>query len=201
MKTPRFGSVANACTEVSTPGAHEERAEQRQRERADREQHGPALEAAALFGHGERVDQRGADEPRHEGRVLDRVPEPPAAPAELVVGPPAAEHDADREEAPRRGRPRPRPARPGRIEPAAEQRGDRERERDREADVAHVEHRRVDHHARVLQQRIQIAPVGRRREQALERIRRRQHEEQEPDADQPHHAEHARHHLLAAGGG
>jgi hypothetical protein len=39
-----------------------------------------------------------------------------------------------------------------------DQRGDREREGDREAHVAHVEHRRVDHHPRVLQQRIESRP-------------------------------------------
>ena len=41
-----------------------------------------------------------------------------------------------------------------------EQRRDREGEGDREADVAHVEHRRVEHQARVLQQRVQVAAVA-----------------------------------------
>jgi hypothetical protein len=41
-----------------------------------------------------------------------------------------------------------------------EQRGDGEGEGHREADVAHVEQRRVEHHARVLQQRVQVAAVG-----------------------------------------
>ena len=162
----------------------------------DREQHRPGLERAALFGDGERMDQRGADEPRHERGVLDRIPEPPAAPAQLVVRPPAAEHDAAGEKAPRERGPRPRPARPRRVEPAAEQRRDRERERDRESDVAHVEHRRMEHHARILQQRIQVAAVGRRRKQAVERVRREQHEEQEAEADEAHDAEHARDHLV-----
>ena len=68
-------------------------------------------------------------------------------------------------------------------------------------DVAHVEHRRVDHHARVLQQRIQVAAVGGGGQQALERVRGEQHEEQEPDAHQAHHAEHARDACAPAGGG
>ena len=44
MNTPRLGSVANAWTDVSTPDAYEERAEEAQGERRDGEQHGPALE-------------------------------------------------------------------------------------------------------------------------------------------------------------
>ena len=44
----------------------------------------------------------------------------------------------------------------------------------------------------ILQQRIQVAALGARREQALERIRREQQEQQEADADEAHHAEHAR---------
>src|SRR2546429_1931831 len=51
----------------------------------------PALEQPALVRHGERVNQRRAHEPGHEGGVLDRIPEPEAAPAELVVGPPRSE--------------------------------------------------------------------------------------------------------------
>ena len=40
------------------------------------------------------VKERGAGKPRHEGGVLHRVPKPPAAPAEFVIGPPGAERDA-----------------------------------------------------------------------------------------------------------
>jgi len=43
---------------------------------------------------------------------------------------------------------------------------DREREGDREADVAGIEHRRMDDQARVLQQRVQIRTVGERRDVA-----------------------------------
>ena len=43
-----------------------------------------------------------------------------------------------------------------------DQRADRERERDREADVARVEHRRVEHHRRVAQQRVEPVALGRR---------------------------------------
>ena len=45
---------------------------------------------------------------------------------------------------------------------------------------------------RILQQRIQITPVRRRGNQALERIGGGQHEQQEAEADDAQHAEHAR---------
>ena len=78
------------------------------------------------------------------------------------------------------------PARPGGIDAPLEQRGDREGEGHREADVAQVEHRRMDGHARVLQQRVQVAAVERRRQQARERVGGEQQEGEEADADQAH---------------
>ena len=136
------------------------------------------------------MNERGPGEPGHERGVLDRVPEPPAAPAQRVVGPAAAQRDADGEKGPGDGRPRPRPARPCRVEPPAQQRRDRERERDGKADVAHVEHRRMDHHPRILQQRIQVASFGRGRHQPVERIRGEEQEEQESHAHPTHHRDH-----------
>jgi hypothetical protein len=54
----------------------------------------------------------------------------------------------------------------------------------------------VDHHARVLQQRIEVAPIRGRREQALEGVRGEQHEGEETGAHQAEHTEHARGHLV-----
>ena len=48
MKMPRFGSVANACTDVSTP-ERTRKVPSSDSERPDRQQYGPVLEAAALF--------------------------------------------------------------------------------------------------------------------------------------------------------
>jgi hypothetical protein len=79
---------------------------------------------------------------------------------------------------------------------AIQQRGNCEREGNREADVAHVEHRRVEHHAWILQQRVQVAAVRRRRQQSLEGVGGEQHEAQEADAHQAHHAEDARREIL-----
>jgi hypothetical protein len=46
-------------------------------------------------------------------------------------------------------------------------------------------------HAGVLQQRVEIAAVFRGWKDAIERIRRGQHEQQEPEAHDPHNAQHA----------
>src|SRR5262245_19006269 len=102
------------------------------------------------------MNQRSAYKPGHERRVFDRIPEPPTAPAEFVVSPETAERDAAGKKHPCDCGPWPGPARPGCVEPAANQSRDGESKSDGEADIAHVEHRRMGHHRRVLKQWIQI---------------------------------------------
>ena len=103
----------------------------------------------------------GRRQPRDERGVLDGVPRPVPAPAEHLVGPPRAEDDADGEEAPREQRPASRFDQPAFPEPTRHQGGDSECEGNREADIAEVEHRRVERHQRmVLQQRIRPGTVG-----------------------------------------
>ena len=46
------------------------------------------------------MKQRRAGNPGHQGCVLDGIPEPPAAPAEFVIGPVRAHGDAKGEEDP-----------------------------------------------------------------------------------------------------
>ena len=142
------------------------------------------------------MNQRRADQPGHERSVLNRVPKPPAAPAKFVVGPETAKRDPTSQKHPGDCGPWSRPARPRRIQFAANQRGDRERKGHRESHVTHVKHRRMRNHRRVLQQRIQVAAIGRHGKQTLERIRREQHEQQKSDADRCHHAEHPRDHFV-----
>jgi hypothetical protein len=76
----------------------------------------------------------------------------------------------------------------------SEQRGDREREGHREAHVAEVQHRRMDDHPRILQQRIEVAAFAGGGQQAFERIAGEQQEREEAHRDQAHHAQHARDH-------
>ena len=87
-------------------------------------------------------------------------------------------------------RPRPHPARPGGVDLAVDQRGDRERERDREADIAEIEQRRMHREPDVLQDRVEVAPLGRRLRDAQERVRGDQDEEIERAGDPGLHGEH-----------
>src|SRR5882724_8071010 len=179
IKMPRLGSAANECTDTSTP---------------ERTRKVPSMlsEKATLVGNGERMHQRSTHQPRHERGVLDRIPEPEAAPAELVVRPEASQCDATGEEGPRGGRPRPRPARPGLVQPAFEHRRAGECKGHGKAHIAGVENGRVNRQRRILQDRIQVAAVGGGRVQAQEGIGGGEREQQEPEADESEHAQHAR---------
>src|SRR3546814_5354568 len=86
------------------------------------------------------MEQRGADQPGHEGSILHRGPIPPAAPAELVIGPPASQRDAGGEKGPGDQGPGADPARPGGVDLALDQRRDGEGEGDGEADIRSEEH-------------------------------------------------------------
>ena len=137
-----------ACTAVEHARAGEERAEDGEAERGAQQRQVPDPQHPAALLHHHRVDVGGAGEPRQEAGVLDRVPRPVAAPAEHLVAPPGAEHDADGEEAPGEQRPAAGLQQPALADPPGHQRGDGEGERHGEADVAEVEHRRVERHER-----------------------------------------------------
>ncbi|KAG0921743.1 hypothetical protein G6F31_020201 [Rhizopus arrhizus] len=72
-------------------GTDQERSQDAERKSADRQQHGPAAEGPPALGDDQRVDQGRTRQPGHERGVLHRIPEPPAAPAQHVVGPGAAQ--------------------------------------------------------------------------------------------------------------
>src|SRR5208282_6263499 len=107
-----------------------------------------------------------AGEPRHEGRVLDRIPEPEPAPAERVIGPEGAGRDAERQEAPGDKREWPHEARPRRIDAALDQRRGGEGIDDRETDITEIQQRRMDREARVLENGIEVPSFKGRRRQA-----------------------------------
>ena len=54
----------------------------------------------------------------------------------------------------------------------------------------------MEDHPGVLQERIQVRAFSGRREDAQERVRREEHEEEEPHADQTHDARHAGNHVF-----
>ena len=171
MKTPRLGSLAKACTEVSTP-ERTRKVPSSENEKARMARKIVHTFSASRFSiTADRMQERGAREPGHQRGVLDRVPEPEAAPAQRVIGPVGAHRDAERQEAPGDQREGPHEARPGRVDAALDQRRGGEGEHDREADIAEIEQRRMDREAGVLQDRVEIAALERRRRQPLERVR------------------------------
>ena len=140
----------------------------------------PDLEHALLLLHDHRVQERRGREPRDQRGVLDRIPAPEPAPADLLVGPLGAQQHADAEREPGHERPAPHRLEPAPVGAAADERRHRERERDREADVAEVEQRRVGEHVRVLKRRNEAGAVARHLGDGLERARdeaRREREE------------------------
>ena len=109
------------------------------------------------------MQERGRGEPRHQRRVLDRIPRVVAAPPDLDVRPVRAEQLPDAERRPREERPAARGDDPALVGAAGEQRAHAERERHGQPDVAEVEERRVREHVRVLQARVEARALGRRR--------------------------------------
>src|SRR3546814_4554677 len=87
-------------------------------------------------------------QPGHERGVFDRIPEPPPAPAELIIGPVDARRDAEREEDPGGEHPGPHRPRESCADVAGDERADREGKSDRDADIAEVERRRMEGEAR-----------------------------------------------------
>ncbi len=168
------------------PGAHHEGAEQAQRKGEDGEQQHSVTIGAALLADNQGVQQGGAEQPGQEGGVFYRIPEPPAAPAELVVGPPRAQHDAGGEKDPGAERPGATPVGHGAIQSARMERSHGEGEVDRKADVAEIEQGRVDDEADILQHGVEVAPLLRPRELAVKRAGEDQGIETEQADDQPH---------------
>ena len=190
----------NAARRIAGEGVHrskqsrpgDESAQQAAAESEYRQQNRPVLEHAPFFGDRQRMDQGGAEQPGDQRRILDRVPGPPAAPAKLVIGPPTAQCDADRQDCPGHIGPGARPARPGGVEAAAEQGGNGEGEHHGIAHIAHVQGGWVQNEADVLQGGVQVRAVVRRhRHHAREGIRSGEHEQDVTRAEQAENAKHA----------
>ena len=170
-KDPPAGVDGKGVDGGQQPGAHHEGAQDRQHEGDHAEEQGPDPQRAGFLHHHQRVDERGTGQPRHEGEVLDRVPEPEPAPAQLVVSPPAAQRDPAGQPGPRQQGPRPHQPRPVPVRLATQQRGDGQREGQRKPDIAEVKQRRVQRQSDILQQGVQPPALRRRRQNALEGVR------------------------------
>ena len=141
------------------PGAGEQRAQDRKHKGGEDEPHVPALHHPPLLLHHDRVEKGGAREPGHQARVFNRVPAPVSSPSQHAVGPVRAEKDPAGEEQPGHHRPAARDVDPFLAGVAHHQRAERKRERHRKSEIPEIEHRRVDHHLGILQQRVQAEAV------------------------------------------
>ena len=180
--------------------AGDEGAENGERERRDDQGQVPDPQHASTLLDHHRMDERRAGQPRQEGRVLDRVPGPVAAPAEGLVAPPRTEHDAEGEVPPRQHGPPAGGDQPALTDPAGDERRDRERERHRESDITQIEDRRMERHQDVvLEQRIRAgAVVARRRIERGKRRRRADHQQEEERAHHEEREHHPLHHRVVA---
>ena len=132
-------------------GTNQKCADQTERKRQDCEQDRPAHERIATLDDKSRMQQCSARDPRHERRIFDRIPEPPAAPAKRIIRPGATKRDPNGEEAPRRQHPGPHPTRPASVDLSIDQRCHRERKRHRKTDITQIKKRRMDRESWVLQ--------------------------------------------------
>ena len=174
--------------------AHQKSTQQRQGKCADGQQHSPGFEAPPLLSHHQAVDQCRADKPGHQRGVFNRIPEPPTAPAQFGVSPPGTQADAESQEGPCHQRPGARPARPGHIESAGQQRRNGKGKGYGKTHVTHVEHGRMDHQPGVLQQGVEVFALHRDRKEPLKWVGCGEHKQQEAGGDQPQYRDHPRHH-------
>src|SRR6266851_3659885 len=155
------------------PRPRQQRPQNRQHERREDQPHIPALHHPALLLHHHRVQKRRPCQPRHQARVLHRVPAPVPAPPQHAIRPMRAQKNPTRQEQPRHHRPSPRNMDPLLSRIPHHQRPQRKRKRNRKSDITQVKHGRMDHHLRILQQRIQPKPIRRHRSRLNRKWRRR----------------------------
>jgi len=191
-KHTALGVVGKGMHGGQDPRSGDEGTDHGKAERNYGQKHGPAFQAFSFLDHDGRMQQRRRDEPGHEGRVLHRIPEPEPAPAKLVIGPPAAKADADRQEDPCGKGVRPHPTTPGRIDTSLDQRRDGKAEGHRKAHVTEIEKRRVKREPRILQQGVEILPVEGGHRQPLERVRGKYDEGEKGHADHRLHTQDTR---------
>jgi len=122
--------------------------------------HVPDLEHALLFLNHDRVQERRSNQPWHQRGILDRIPTPEAAPAQFVIRPLAAQQNSNAQKHPGHHGPPACRANPSVAKLLGEHRRHGEREWNRKAHEAQIQHGRMDHHVGILKQRIETAPVG-----------------------------------------
>ena len=147
------------------------------------------------------MDKRGAHQPRHEGGVFHGVPKPPTTPAQFVVRPPRPQTNTKGQKSPRDHGPRAGPASPCGVQSTGQHGGNGESKRDRHAHITHVEHGRVNHQARVLQQWVEVPSIGRHGKEPVKGVGSGQDEHQKTNRHQAQDPQHPRHHGQWQAGG
>ena len=109
------------------------------------------------------MQKRRPGQPGHQRGILHRVPSPVPPPPKHAISPVRSQKNPTRQKQPRHHRPAPRNVDPLLPRVPHHQRPQRKRKRHRKPHIPQVKHRRMDHHLRVLQQRIQPMPIRRQR--------------------------------------
>src|SRR5580704_49034 len=156
------GGLRERMNGTDGAGTREQRSENGEHIGDEDEPDVPDFHHAALFLHHHRVQESGGGNPGKQRSIFHRVPRPVAAPTENRVGPVGAKKNADGLKAPGDHRPAARDVNPFFAGIAAEKRGERESERNRETGVAEVKHRRMDIHLRILKKWSEAFAVGQR---------------------------------------
>ena len=147
-------------------GAHhaascQERSEQAHGIGQDDQHHVPDLQHAFLFLNHYGVQEGRSNQPWHQRRILDRIPSPEAAPAQLDISPFASQQNRCAEKEPGHHCPAPRCADPCITKLPAEHRRHGKGEGNGKSYQSQIHDRRMDRVQDVLQQRVQTLTVGR----------------------------------------
>ncbi len=140
--------------------ARDECAHDAEAERQARAHDGPALEHAPVLVHGEAVDKRRGNEPWQKRGIFNRVPAPVSAPAQHYVGPHGTKANAHGEEHPCGNGKAFAAQHPFLARVVYDACANGIRERYGKAGIAQEEHRRMDRHSPMLEQRVHAKHAG-----------------------------------------
>src|SRR5258707_7988029 len=118
------------------PRPRQQRPQNRQHKRREDQPHIPALHHPALLLHHHRVQKRSPRQPRHQARILHRVPPPVPPPPQHAISPMGAQKNSAGQKQPSHHRPSPRDVDPLLPRIPHHQRAQRKRKRNRKSDVA-----------------------------------------------------------------
>ena len=149
-----------------------------------RQHDSPGAQGIARRQHSHRMQQCCRCKPRHQRGVFYGIPEPPAAPAQFIIGPVTACGDTNCQKNPREQHPWAHCAGKCRANLSGQQCGNGKGKCHREADISDIKRRRMECEADILQQRVQACASGRCRIKPFERVGREKQEGKKTECDQ-----------------